>query len=194
LEVLGVDLFGVVGMLAGIGGCLVGGLGLHQSKLSREVAEEANQAARESAAAAQRANEIADEANALSARAVSAVTERHFVEWKPTWDERACELRLYNRGGDDAHEVRLTVLADEAHTIQAFEGAIHPGAWIGVHLPEVDQKREEHKVQTREKQARFADRGYSLGSTKFSIDLHVTITWRSDAQLPKADTFDYRVT
>src|SRR4051812_45218564 len=115
---------GVVGMLTGVGGCLIGGWGLRQAQLSREVAEEANQAARESAAAAQRANEIAEEANALSARALTAVTEQHFVEWKPTWDKRACELRVYNRGGDDAHDVRLIVLAGDAHTTQAFEGPV----------------------------------------------------------------------
>lgn len=187
------DWLGVVGMLTGVGGILIGGWGLRQAKLSREIAEEANQAARESAAAAQRANEIAEEANALSARAVTAVTDQHFVEWKPTWDERSCELRVYNRGGDDAHDVRLTVLADDAHTNQAFEGPVPPAGWIGVDLPEVDQKRAEHEAMMNRRQADLASGGIVYVGGTFSMSLRVTVTWRSEAGLPKAVSFDLSV-
>jgi hypothetical protein len=122
------------------------------------------------------------------------VTDRHFVEWQPQWDSRTGELRVYNRGTDDAHDVRLLVVVADAHTVQGFEGPITPSSFINVNLPGVAQQRAELAAEYARTSPETAAIAPLLARSDFATTLRVTVTWSSAAGLPKSQTVDFAVT
>lgn len=134
------DVPGWLAGVAGLAGCVTGGIGLWRAgragdiakrgneiaKAANKLAEDANQLAksanrtsaesntiaREANSIAVQANLLAEEANTLTKGSHARETERHDVRWEGDWEQLGRYV-LVNKGDSEAHHVVAVVTVDD---------------------------------------------------------------------------------
>lgn len=173
---------------------ITGAIALLRTRRANRIASDAFARAGEASQTAKAANQISHEANAISRRALEALTERHVVDWEPTWQREAGTLVLRQLGADDAYQVTVIVTSKNLHEV-CTAPQVGPGEELRFDLPQVAELRRQHEaaqIATQDRLSSGSSMIYFAG--RFEITLQITIAWFSAAGFAKTAMFqDLRV-